>query len=182
MDRRVLRLGALGAAMTALLALGAATATASTSMAPSLRMRAQAFEQARTRAARLLLAHDRLHADRADRRRPKRRHLRHDHDRLRRPGIRVDARRLAGVGSSRTGGRSRAHDYSFSPQSGITFRYDKSARDRHARYDDRDHSKPDLGRVHGDVGERPQRAGSTTGGWARGSSRRARWRSTHSTS
>jgi hypothetical protein len=33
--------------MTALLALGAATATASTSMAPSLRMRAHALERAR---------------------------------------------------------------------------------------------------------------------------------------
>jgi hypothetical protein len=46
MDRGILRLGAVGAAITAPLALGAASATASTSMAPSLRMRARALEQA----------------------------------------------------------------------------------------------------------------------------------------
>ena len=40
------RLGAVGAAMAALLAAGAASATASTSMAPSLRMRALAVERA----------------------------------------------------------------------------------------------------------------------------------------
>ena len=43
----MVRVGAIGVAVTALLALGAATASASTSMVPSLRLRAQALERAR---------------------------------------------------------------------------------------------------------------------------------------
>jgi len=46
MERRVIRIGAVAAALTALLALGAATASAGTSLAPSLRFRARALQRA----------------------------------------------------------------------------------------------------------------------------------------
>jgi hypothetical protein len=45
MDRRTLRAGAVGVAMTALLALGATTASARTALVPSLRARARALER-----------------------------------------------------------------------------------------------------------------------------------------
>jgi hypothetical protein len=124
MDRRMLRLGALGAAMTALLALGAATATASTSMAPSLRMRAHALERARTlphgffsfstvfmqtapvAVVRNGVTYNMILSVSAD------------------PGfgstLDVSLERAQSTGLA-----FQEHDYSFSPQSGITFRYDK---------------------------------------------------------
>jgi hypothetical protein len=125
MDRRALRLGAFGASMTALLVLGATSATASTSMVPSLRMRARALEQART------LPHGFFSLTTV--------FMQTAPVAVVRNGVtynmilRVSAD--PGFGSSldvsldraQPDGRAfQAHDYSFSPQSGIIFRYDKT--------------------------------------------------------
>src|SRR3954471_12411909 len=124
MDRRVLRLGAIGAAMTALLMLAATTATASTSMAPSLRIRARALERART------LPHGFFSLTTV--------YLQTAPVAVVRNGVTYDMSLAVsadpGFGSSldvslgrvqADGLAFQAHDYSFSPQSGINFRYDK---------------------------------------------------------
>jgi hypothetical protein len=124
MDRRVLRLGAIGAAMTALLMLAATTATASTSMAPSLRMRARALERARA------LPHGFFSLTTV--------YLQTAPVAVVRNGVTYDMSLAVsadpGFGSSldvslgrvqADGLAFQAHDYSFSPQSGINFRYDK---------------------------------------------------------
>jgi hypothetical protein len=111
--------------MTALLALGAASAAASTSMAPSLRMRAQALELARTRphgffslttvfmqtapvaVVRNGVTYDMSMMVSAD------------------PGF--GSTLDVSLGRVQPDGRAfQGHDYSFSPQSGIIFRYDKT--------------------------------------------------------
>ena len=111
--------------MTALLALGAATATASTSMAPSLRMRARALERARTlphgffslttvymqtapvAVVRNGVTYDMTVAVSAD------------------PGF--GSSLDVSLGRAEADGLAfQAHDYTFSPQSGIRFRYDKT--------------------------------------------------------
>ncbi len=111
--------------MTALLALGAATATASTSMAPSLRMRARALERARTlphgffslttvymqtapvAVVRNGVTYDMTVAVSAD------------------PGF--GSSLDVSLGRAEADGLAfQAHDYTFSPQSGIRFRYGKT--------------------------------------------------------
>jgi hypothetical protein len=121
----MLKLGAVGAAFTALLTLGAASATASTSMAPSLRMRSRALERAHilphgffslttvimqtapvdvvrngvTYSMSLTVFTDPAFGS---------------------SSIDVD------LGRGQSDGRAfQVHDYSFSPQSGIHVRYDK---------------------------------------------------------
>jgi hypothetical protein len=125
MDRRVLRLGAVGAAMTALLALGAATATASPSAAPSLRMRARALERAR------ILPHGFFSLTTVT--------MQTAPVAVVRNGVTYNMRLSVygdpGFGSTIDVTLDRAqadglafqvHDYSFSPQFGINFRYDKT--------------------------------------------------------
>lgn len=122
MERRALRIGAVAVATTALLALGAASATASTSMAPSLRMRTQALEQAHVLPHGFFsLTSVIMVTDPVD---------------VVRNGViySMSLEAFGGSGSSidvslarvESDGRAfQAHDYSFSPQSGIHFRYDK---------------------------------------------------------
>jgi hypothetical protein len=126
MERRMLRVGAVGVALTALLALGAATATASTSLAPTLRMRAQALERARVLPRGFFsLTTVYMHTAPVN---------------VVRNGVTYSMGLTVftdpGFGSSLDVGLSRvqpdgrafqAHDYSFSPQSGISFRYDRKA-------------------------------------------------------
>jgi len=124
MHRRTFGLGAVGVAIAALLAVGAAAATASTSMAPSLRMRARALERARA------LPHGFFSLTTV--------FMQTAPVAVVRNGVTYDMILTVsadpGFGSSldvsldrdQPDGRAfQAHDYSFSPQSGITFRYDK---------------------------------------------------------
>jgi hypothetical protein len=118
------RVGAVVAALAAVLAVGASTATASTSMAPSLRLRAQALERARI-LPRGFFSLTTVIMQTAP------------VDVVRngvtyRMGVTVFGD--PGFGSSLDVGLSRiqadgrafqAHDYGFSPQSGISFHYDK---------------------------------------------------------
>jgi hypothetical protein len=120
----MVRAGAVGVAVTALVALGAATASASTSMAPSLRLRAQALERARV-LPRGFFSLTTVYMQTAP------------VDVVRNgvtysmslsvfgdPGFgsTVDV----GLGRAQVDGRAfQAHDYTFSPQSGINFRYDR---------------------------------------------------------
>ena len=140
--------------MAALLAAGAASATASTSMAPSLRMRARAVERAH------LVPHGfffsfttvALQTTPVD---------------VVRNGVTYSMSMTVyqDTGSGGTlelrlsrvapdGRAFQAHSYTFSPQSGIHLTYDKKTlQTAAARHDDRDHAEPGHGRVHGDVGE-----------------------------
>jgi hypothetical protein len=120
----MVRVAWVGVAATALLALGAATASASTSMAPSLRLRAQALERARVLPRGFFsLTTVSMHTAPVD---------------VVRNGVtyRMSLSVFGdpGFGSSVDVGLSRAqadgrafqaHDYSFSPQSGINFHYDR---------------------------------------------------------
>jgi hypothetical protein len=124
MERRIARVGAVGVAVTALLVLGAATASASASMAPSLRLRAQALERARVLPRGFFsLTTVFMRTAPVD---------------VVRNGV-TYSMSLAifgdpGFGSTLDVSLSRAqadgqafqaHDYGFSPQTGINFRYDR---------------------------------------------------------
>jgi hypothetical protein len=124
MKPRIIRMGTVGIVVTALVALGAATASASTSMAPSLRLRAQALQRARLLPRGFFsLTTVYLQTAPVD---------------VVRNGVTYSMSLSVigdpGFGSSvdvglgRVQGDGRAfqsHDYSFSPQSGINFRYDR---------------------------------------------------------
>jgi hypothetical protein len=124
MEGRSVRIGAVGVAVTALLALGAATASASASMGPSLRLRAQALERARVlpRGFFSLTTVSMQTAPVA----------------VVRNGVTYEMSLSVfgdpGFGSTldvslsraQADGRAfQAHDYGFSPQSGINFHYDR---------------------------------------------------------
>lgn len=121
---RLIRIGAVAAAVTALLALGAATAAATTSTAPSLRLRARALQRVRA------LPHAFFSLTTV--------YLQTAPVPVVRNGVTYSMSMSVfgdpGFGSTvdvslgRGSADERAfqsHDYSFSPQSGINFRYDK---------------------------------------------------------
>jgi hypothetical protein len=124
MEGRARWLGAVAAAVTALVALGTSTATASTSMAPSLRMRARALQRAHVLPRTFFdLTSVYLYTKPVQ---VIRNHVAYD------MSLTVFADPGGGayvdVGLSRVAGDGQAyqfHDYSFSPQSGINLRYDK---------------------------------------------------------
>jgi len=124
MERRVLRIGAVAAALTALLALGAATASARTSLAPSLRLRARALQRAQALPHAFSLTTVFMQTAPVA---------------VVRNGV-TNNMTLSVFGDPAFGssaidvtlakaqpdGRAfQEHDYSFSPQSGIQFRFDK---------------------------------------------------------
>jgi hypothetical protein len=124
MERRVIRIGAVAAALTALLALGAATASARTSLAPSLRLRARALQRAQALPHVFSLTTVFMQTAPVA---------------VVRNGV-TNTMTLAVFGDPAFGssaidvtlaraqpdGRAfQEHDYSFSPQSGIQFRFDK---------------------------------------------------------
>jgi hypothetical protein len=124
MERRTIRVGAVVLALAATLAVGAVTATASTSMAPSLRLRAQALERAH------ILPHGFFSLTTVI--------MQTAPVDVVRNGVTYSMSVTVfgdpGFGSSLDVGLSRAqadgrafqaHDYGFSPQSGINLSYDR---------------------------------------------------------